>query len=139
MKSNRTMTLFLGLAAICLTAGSLGAADLIGSFTLPSQTYWGSAILPPGSYTFTLGHATPQGLILIRHGTKGVALIMTQSMSSTKLSEASSMQIVGSRVRSLHLGPIGLTYNYPIPKKQEVEMLARGSGVPSASVSVAAK
>jgi hypothetical protein len=133
------MILFLGLAGMCLNAGFLGAADLTGSFTLPIQTHWGSAVLPAGHYTFTLDDATLNGHIRVTQGTDPVATVMAQGMSTTGFSGASSMLIGGDRVRSLHLAPVGLTYEYAIPRKEKREILARRSGVPDVAVSVTAK
>jgi hypothetical protein len=139
MKSNRTMTLFLGLAVLGFTASSLrGAekAEVEGSFTLPSQTYWGSVRLAPGDYSFTLDHSDLRGRITVRQGTKAVAIFMVEGPTITGSREGSSMLIVDHSVRSLRLAPIGLTYTYPI-QKQTRDLLARRPGVPGVSVSVA--
>ncbi len=138
MKSSRKMSLFLGLAGMCLTAGLLGAADFTGSFMLPFQTQWGSAVLPAGDYTFRLDHATLNGHILVRRGSEGVAIVMAQGIAEARSSGASSMLIVGNRVRFLHLARSGVTYSYQIhPERREI--LARSSGVPGVIVSIATK
>ncbi len=139
MKSSRKMKLLLGLAGMCLTAGLLGAAEVNGSFTLPLQAHWGLAVLPAGHYTFSLDHATVNGRILVRRGNEGVAVILAQALSPTDSSGASSMLIVGNRVSSLHLAPIGLTYKYAIPKDQRREMLTERFGVPGISVAITTK
>src|SRR5690242_20438020 len=111
MKSNRKMTLFLGLAAICLMAGSLSAADLVGSFTLPQETQWGSAVLTAGEYTFALDHATLNGRISVMRRNKArVGLILAWGIEQASQSGGSTMVIVGNRVSSLHLAPVGQTY-----------------------------
>ncbi|MFZ0590368.1 MAG: hypothetical protein WAM39_07795 [Bryobacteraceae bacterium] len=139
MKSNIRLTLLLSLAAVCFTSGSLRAADLTGSFTLPSETHWGLAVLPAGDYTFTydrMAHHCP--VISVSRGNKVVAVILNQESSLTSTSGGSSMQIEGNRVRTLHLAPLGETYYYPVPKREK-EVLARGSSVAAAVVSIAAK
>lgn len=138
MNWNRKFGLLSGVVAMCLTAGSLSAADCTGSFTLPSQTQWGSAVLPAGDYTFILDHAAIDGRILLRQGTKGVAIVHAQGFSMTSASGASSMLIVEGRVRSLHLASLGLTYNYP-SHHDRGRILARASTVRGVAVAVAAK
>src|SRR5690242_20972751 len=109
MKSNRKMTLLVGLAAICFAASSLKASDLVGSFTLPSETHWGTVVLPAGDYTFTLDRATLDGRIRIARGNNRRAIVMAQGINLTSRFGGSSMLIVGNRVRSVHLAPVGLT------------------------------
>ncbi len=138
MKSSRILVLFLGLAGVCLTAGPLGAGAVQGSFTLPSETQWGVAVLPAGEYTFTLDRSTLEGHILVRRGTEGVALVLAQGMFPTGSSGSSSMLIVGGRVRSLHLAPLGLTYNYQI-HPQRSETLTGISAVRTVTVSLVKK
>ncbi|HSU32546.1 MAG TPA: hypothetical protein VLJ11_15040 [Bryobacteraceae bacterium] len=140
MKSNRKMNLLLSLAGLFLGGGLLGAADVNGSFTLPLQTHWGSAVLPAGDYTFSLDHAMQNGQIIVRRGNDGVAVVLAQGMDVTSYSASatSSMLIVGNRVRSLHLAPVGLTYTYSIHPERK-ELLAGRSGVPGVSVLVKTK
>jgi hypothetical protein len=140
MKSSWKMNLSLSLAGMCLTAGLLGAAEVTGSFTLPHQTRWGTAVLPAGDYTLTLERtALNNEFIFVRRGNKTVAIAMARGVSSKGAAEASSIRIVENRVQSVHLAPVGLTYDYAIPKKQERELLARRSGAPGVSISIAAK
>jgi hypothetical protein len=139
MKPNRTMTAFLGLAVLCLTASSLraeGIAAVEGSFTLPSQTHWGSVLLPAGDYSFTLDHSDLRGQITVRKGTKAVAIFRVEGPTITGSREGSSMLIVDHSVRSLRLAPIGITYIYPIQRRTR-DLLARRPAVPGLSVSVA--
>jgi hypothetical protein len=135
MKSNRKMTLFLGIAGMCLMANSLRASDMVGSFTLPQETQWGLAVLAPGDYTFALDHPTLNGFISIIRGTKTVALVQAMGIDATSTSGGSSILIVGNRVRALRLAPVGQTYTYQI-HRQRRETLAGRTRVPSVSVAV---
>jgi len=140
MKSNRTVTVLFGVGCLCLATGLLRAADVAGSFTLPLQTHWGSAVLSAGDYTFSLDHTTPNGRILLRRGNDGIAIVLAQGMDVTpySASASSSMLIVGNRVRSLHLATAGLTYTYGTDQGRK-ELLAGRSGVPGISVLVSTK
>jgi hypothetical protein len=111
-------SLLLGAAALCFTTGSLRAADVAGSFTLPSQTNWGLAALSPGQYTFTLNRSSIDGRITVYKGTKPVLMVISQGVAETKTSGESSMKIVNGRVRYLRLAPAGLTFSYATHKKE---------------------
>jgi hypothetical protein len=123
MYLNRKSLLLLGAAAMCFTTGSLRAADVAGSFTLPSQTKWGLATLSPGDYTFTLDRASLDGRITVHKGTKAVLMVNSQGIAETGASGGSSMKIVNGRVRSLRLAPAGLTFDYA-PRKKEAQVMA---------------
>ena len=138
MKWNGKVGLLLGAFVVCFTSRSINAAEIAGSFTLHSETKWGVAVLAPGDYTFTLDKATLNGRIEIRRGKKGVAAVQAQGLSNTSPAGTSSMEIVGSRVQSLYLAPLGITYKYQEHKERK-EMLARNSSVPGVTVSVATK
>jgi uncharacterized protein YaiE (UPF0345 family) len=125
MHLNRKSLLLLGAAAMCFTTGSLRAADVTGSFTLPSQTHWGLAVLSPGEYTFTLNRAAIDGRITVYQGTKPVLMVISQGISQTGSSGESSMKIVNGRVRFLRLTAAGLTYSYPVHKKEAQVMAGR--------------
>lgn len=128
MESTRKTRMLLGIASIIAAAGSLGAQsgspDLAGSFTLPSQVHWQTAVLPAGEYTFTVDLSGPLGRLAIRQGPKTVAFVVLQDKSEASTNDNSSMLLVGQRVRSLHLAPLGATYYFP-GRKNEREFIAR--------------
>lgn len=138
MKWNRRINLFCGLIGMCLATGLLGATDVNGSFRLPFQAQWESVTLPAGDYTFSLDHATQNGRILLRRGDRAVALIIPQGMEVTAYTATSSLVIVGNAVRSLHLAPVGLTYQYQVHQGRK-ELFAGHSNVPGISVLVTTK
>lgn len=135
MKPNRKISLLVGMAAVCLTTASLKAQELTGSFTLPSETRWQTAVLPAGHYNFTFGAlgTGPTKVLTIKRGTKSVAMIVPQGLSSASSSDGSSMLVIEHRVRSLHLAPIGITYTFR-PQKNDREFLARRVGVGGVAV-----
>jgi hypothetical protein len=124
--------MLLGIASIVIAAGSLGkqaaAQDLAGSFTLPSQVRWQTAILPAGTYTFAMDRSGPLGQLAISQGAKTVAFVVLQGRSDATNHDKSSMQIVNYSVRALHLAPLGVTYFFP-GRKNEREFVARGPSV----------
>lgn len=111
MKSNYKIPL-LAVAAAFLAAGTLAASDASGTFTLPFQTSWGSAVLQPGRYTFVLDRATIDGTVTISQGRRVVAMIGAKGFTQTHRSAGSSISIVGHRICSLYLRSVGVAYEY---------------------------
>lgn len=138
MRRNRMVALLLGAATLCLTAGSLSAAEVRGSFTLPTETQWGSTVLPAAHYTFTMDRAAFGGQILLSQSTRGVAFLMPQDISQTISAGPSSILIEGGRVRSMYLAPLGITYNYRIPRERN-KMLARNSAPSRVTVAISTR
>jgi hypothetical protein len=95
-------------------------------------------VLPSGDYTFTLDHATQNGRILLRQGNHAIAVIIPQGMEVTAYTATSSLLIVGNMVRSLHLAPVGLTYQYQIHQERK-ELFSGHPKVPGISVLVTTK
>ncbi|HEX7358851.1 MAG TPA: hypothetical protein VF283_00020 [Bryobacteraceae bacterium] len=129
MQSIRKTSMLLGIASIFVAAGSLGAAEvgpseLAGSFTLPSQVYWQRAVLPAGTYAFTMDLVDAWERITITKGTKMIGFVVLQASGDGNTHDQSSLRIVNQQVRALHLAPIGKTYYFATGKKQR-EMLAR--------------
>ncbi|HEY7210049.1 MAG TPA: hypothetical protein VH477_07230 [Bryobacteraceae bacterium] len=136
---NRRTNLLLGLAGLLFTAGLVRGADFAGKFTLPREVRWGTAVLPAGDYTLSVNNNTTYGLVTIRQGTKHIAMVMPQGADTTGLEGGSSLQIVGARVKSLHLAPAGMTYTYAVPKNEQRRLEVRGMHPPGITVAVAAK
>lgn len=111
MRSNYKMRL-LAAAAALLAVGTLAANDAGGTFTLPFQTSWGSAVLKPGRYTFVLDRATIDGTITISQGRRVIAMIGARGFIQTRRAAGSSISIVGHRVCSLYLRSVGIVYEY---------------------------
>ena len=77
MKSIRTLGLFkyplAAALALCLFAGAANAQHFAasrGSFTLPFEVNWGTAVLPAGDYTFTLGSFGMSPILAIEKGSR---------------------------------------------------------------------
>ena len=92
----------------------------MGKFNLPVETYWGQAILPPGSYSFVLNRAAPDGMITVRGQGKVAMIPITSGISTGGTSEASNLLLVTqagkTNVSSVYLGHLGVTLRYRAPK-----------------------
>jgi len=61
---------------------AMANAQFKGKFTLASETHWGSAVLAPGSYDFTLDSASAPTKIFVRDENRKVAAILISTWSS---------------------------------------------------------
>ena len=114
----------LALLAGCLTANPASAQEAFkGSFTLPFEARWGNIVLPAGQYSFTLDHATAQGIVTIqketgRYGYMG--RVLNQGTYDRQVVDHSELVLVRSggnyRIRALRLGDLGMTFEYSVPK-----------------------
>lgn len=114
--------------AVLLVAGLAAAREreCVGSFTLTSETRWGTAILPPGRYTFELD--ATKDLINVRSQTGKVVMVMSQTHDRDTRLQSSALVLVsrGGRasVRALRLAPLKAVFLYPVPKERS-ENVAR--------------
>ncbi|HEV2495099.1 MAG TPA: hypothetical protein VG204_18725 [Terriglobia bacterium] len=115
--------------ALCVSAGLAKAQTTYkGEFTLPFEAQWGSAVLPPGHYTFSIARPTPstEYAVFLRGEGKS-AIILPVTMPDEKVSsERSNLTLVntGERyvVRSFEAVELGKTFEYPIAKAKMKQM-----------------
>jgi hypothetical protein len=116
--------------AVLLLAVSLGfsapqaAADsmLSGTFKLPMQAHWGTAVLPAGDYSYTVEMHGSGPVVAIRTADgKCSGLFFARSVSTVAESGVQSLTLthVGTDtfVSSFQLGAIGLSLDYSMPKQ----------------------
>jgi hypothetical protein len=128
MKSIRSSSLLkvfvLALGVLGTTVGSAHAQSANGKFTLTHDTRWGSVLLSPGDYTFSLvSPSLPAPIMVGKKGTAAVAVVLPQAVSSEKLTETSTLVLSHdergeSFVSGLHLGNLGLSLHFAAPKNQ---------------------
>jgi len=110
-----------------LTAGFAGAKprECVGDFTLTSETRWGTAILPPGHYTFELDEAND--LITVRGQNRAVIFVSRHDEDNRVDSNA---LILASRdgkhvVRALRLASERKVFFFAVPK-ETLKAVAQG-------------
>jgi len=135
MKINRNR--FLGIVAIGLLAMSAGVSQTVaqrvaerGSFTLPFEVRWNSAVLPAGDYTFTMDSTGLNGTMNLQ-GPNGTIFLHTMALSDQETNQRSALSIEGRGntrfVKELYLSDRGRHFLYWPPKIQDNEkLLARG-------------
>jgi hypothetical protein len=113
------------LLATALSAGLLSAEDLKGTFTLPFEVRWGTAILPAGDYSFQLDNSN---YIVTIRGENQAAMVLSPSRRDDNQSGSSALIVVrhGKRgtVRALRLPEQNVVFTYPA-RKGEPPMLAQ--------------
>ena len=120
--------LALGLVTLGLWASVARAQTCEGTFTLPFEASWGTAVLPAGDYSFKL--ETPSTIpysVEVRGNGTGV-LIRSTGISDRPVSGRSELVLVRrggkARIRALHLTERGQTFHYFVPKDEPI-MLAQ--------------
>jgi hypothetical protein len=125
MKTNRRVTVIRLLVLVVLAAGfngkpakAQGTNHVQGTFTLPFAARWGFATLPAGDYSFVLqGTGVTFGMLTVYRGTRSVALIPSKVVNKTE-SNRSELVLGGGTVRKLTLAQMGLTLEYPAPRRR---------------------
>ena len=126
MKSIRSSMLFrilvLAIGVLGASASSAYAQTVNGTFTLNHETRWGSMVLPAGDYAFSLPSPNlPAQIIVRKMGGSQVAIVLSQMISTEKLTEVSRLVLGHSEsgesfVSALYLGDLGLGLHYAPPK-----------------------
>lgn len=118
--------------AICASATPAAAQNAFqGSFTLPNDVRWQSAMLPAGDYTFAMKSATIPNQIVVNGPGGNGSFIVTVATSKRVTGQASCLIIEhrsgSSFVRELYLADLGLHLRYSVPKVPKSErQLAQG-------------
>ena len=135
----------ISLIALLLLFASFASAQDVsaGSFTLPVETRWGLATLPPGDYTYRLPSAALPAVVTVSGQGQRVMIMVTAGTSPHDVSDRSSLTLIRSGqkafVRSFDLGHLGTTFYYRPPKGQNVLMAREPELIQRVPVIVAAK
>jgi len=119
------------LAAALLATGLLGRpASAQARFTLPHETSWGQAVLPPGDYQLTFDNHNVTPTVVIRDA-KSLRVVAYESTdvrdNSTKGTSALLIGVGGKQwvVLSLRSAELGETFVYERPPAQGGTVEAR--------------
>jgi hypothetical protein len=125
MKSIRRFPLF---KALVLTIAAMGASAIpasaqttTGTFTLAHKVRWAGAVLPPGSYAFSVdSQAWPDRVTVRQVGGPMVVMLLPQAMSDDTFASSSSLILHEedgeSVVSALRLKPMGVALEFASPK-----------------------
>ena len=129
LRNRMLVTAALALAAICAgTVPASAQAVCAGSFTLPNEVRWAGGTFPAGDYTLRMDSvASP---VITLKGPNGYAFVSAIGRDQDARGKQSSLTIVrrGSKafVRDMYLAPIGLRFQYQVPKAPKEGLLAQG-------------
>jgi len=119
------LTVFAGvLIAACLFGVPASAQSVQGKFTLPYETHWGQAVLPPGDYQLTFTHNSLGTMLLVIRDAKSLRFVAYELTDvrddSAKGPSALLIGTQGTRraVQSLRIAELGKTFVYERPPAQ---------------------
>ncbi len=119
------------IAKVCVAALALGALATNGNaqniyqgkFTLPFETHWGNATLPPGDYTFVMSSASSDYRLYIR-GEKVNAIIMAAVADEKAASGQAQLNLVDiadtQTVQTFDAPELGKTFVYSTPTQKHM-------------------
>jgi hypothetical protein len=121
----RVSTLVLtAFSALMLGANVSSAQVSRGEFTLPLETHWASAVISPGTYSYTLDRASVGFVLSIRGQGKSMTIPAVGGISISAPFNGSAMLLVTegrqTTVRSMQFGHLGLTLRYGAPKLDDM-------------------
>jgi len=138
MKSLRKLafTAVLTLSALSLMAGAASAQSARGSFTLSHEVHWQNAVVPAGTYNFSLESKGPSELLTLRNisGSRGGFMILVNDVASSRFSDLNRLVVVSrgdkSFVRTLELPEFETVLRFTVPSEGAEKELALASDTP---------
>ena len=117
---NRAVGLILLAGALTLGASQVQAEMYKGTFNLPVEAYWGSAVLSPGEYSLVIEREGTTPIVRLREGTRHVAAVLTGPSVNEDRSQRGRLTLVQINgayvVKALDAGLIGKSFKFPTPK-----------------------
>jgi hypothetical protein len=119
--------LVLAIGTLVAGVSSAHAQSANGKFTLTHDAHWGSVVLTPGVYTFSLQSSSlPAPIMVGKAGSAQIAVVLPEVVSMEKLKDGSHLVLTRndageSFVSALYLGDLGVSLHYRLPKSQATE------------------
>jgi len=132
MKSLRKLafTAVLTLGALSLMRSPAAAQTANGSFTLSHDVHWQNAVVPAGTYKFSLEPKGPSGLLTLRNigGGREGFMILVNNIGPSRASDLDRIVLVSragkSFVRTLELPNFEMTLQFTVPPESAEKELA---------------
>jgi len=139
MKRNRfTMAATLALGILAALPGAAFAQAAHGSFTLTHTVHWQNAIVPEGTYRFTITAKGPADMLtLTRISSPGAGfMFIVPGAEDSKPGELSQLILVktttGSFVSEMELPEYGMTLRFSVPAEPIRVAQASSGGIAAA-------
>ena len=113
----------LTLSALNFAPSPASAQDATGTFTLSHEVHWQNAIVPAGTYRFTIASNGPSDMLTLRklNGSGAGFVILVTNAEDAKTSDVSRLVLVsrpaGSFVSALQLPQFGMTLHFAVPEE----------------------
>jgi hypothetical protein len=125
MKSIRRFayTAVLVLSALNFAPSLASAQDASGTFTLAHEVHWQNAVVPAGTYRFTMGANGPSQLLTLSKvsGSKAGFMLLVNDTDASQPKDASRLVVVstpeGRFVSTMQLPEFGLTLHFNVPSE----------------------
>ena len=143
MKPNGKKFVLRAVFVVCLVAvfSALGSAEAVhGTFKLPVQAQWGTMLLAPGDYEFSVDTRSSGNIVTVRSmDSQWSGMAMSGSSSGYDAKPGSGLRLSMSEgvtyVRALYLGELGVELNFGTPKMSKAAKLAKSQTATMASAS----
>ena len=113
----------LTLSASNFAPSLASAQDATGTFTLSHEIHWQNAIVPAGTYGFTIASNGPSDMLTLRklNGSGAGFVMLVTNAEDAKTSDVSRLVLVsrpaGSFVSALQLPQFGMTLHFAVPEE----------------------
>jgi hypothetical protein len=130
-------TAVLALSALSFAPSLASAQNAAGTFTLAHEVHWQNAVVPAGTYRFTMGANGPSELLTLRKisGSGAGFMLLVNDTDESKPTDASRLVVVstagGRFVSTMQLPEFGLTLHFTVPT--ETREVAREVATTTAS------
>ena len=123
-------TAVLTLSALSLIRSPAAAQTANGSFTLSHDVHWQNAVVPAGTYKFSLEPKGPSGLLTLRNlgGAHEEFMILVNNIGPSRRSDLDRLVLVSragkSFVHTLELPKFEMTLQFTVPLDSTEKELA---------------
>ena len=128
-------TAVLTLGALSLTPSLASAQSANGKFTLTHEVHWQNAVVPAGTYRFSLESRGPSELLMVRSVSgQGGFMFLVSEVASSQTSGVDQLVLVSragkSFVRTLELPKFETVLHFTVPTENADKEMALASDTP---------
>ncbi len=126
----------LTLGGLSLMPSLASAESANGKFTLTHEVHWQNAVVPAGTYRFSLESRGPSGLLTLRtvDGDKGGFMFLVNDVAASQTSGIDQLVLVSragkSFVRTLELPKFETVLHFAVPTENADKEMALASDTP---------
>ena len=133
-------TVLFAVSAVAALSVLANAETVHGSFKLPVQAQWGTMLLAPGDYEFSVDTRAGGSIVMVRSlDSQWSGMAMSGSSSGYEAKPGSGLRLSRSEgltyVKALYLGDLGVELNFGTPRMNKAAKLAKSQTASMASAS----